>query len=217
MGVVAPVHALVATAVDELERQGVPVFALISQISPIGQLRYVGLDNWKVGRTAAWAIAHACKAPGKVAILVGSHRFRCQEINESGFRSYFREHAPEFTVLEALSTFEASSVSQELTEKLLQEHPDLAALYVAGGGITGVLTALRNSGRAGRLVTVAHDLMDVTRSGLLDHSVTLVISHPLDRIANEILRNMIRASSTPEDARNQTSILPFDIFTPENA
>jgi hypothetical protein len=35
-------------------------------------------------------------------ILVGNHRYRCQEMNESGFRSYFREHAPGFTLLEPL-------------------------------------------------------------------------------------------------------------------
>ena len=216
IGVVAPVHALVAGAIGELEQRGVPVFALISQSSPTGQLRYVGLDNWKVGRTAAWAVAHTCKEAGKVAILVGSHRFRSQEMNESGFRSYFREHDPHFTVLEALSTFETSSVSQEITERLLNEHPDLAGVYVAGGGITGVLSALRNAGRAGEIVVIAHDLMDVTRAALLDHSVTVVLSHPLERLATEIVSNMVRATSNLEDTRSQTSILPFDIFTSEN-
>ena len=216
VGVVAPVHPLIAEAVDELELRGVPVFALISQISPRGQVRYLGLDNWKVGRTAAWAVSHISKTPGKVALLVGSHRFRSQEMNESGFRSYFREHAPAFSVLEAVSTFESSSVSQEITEKMLQEHPDLTALYVAGGGITGVLTALRTARKAGQIVTIAHDLMDVTRSGLLDRSVTVVISHPLEQLANETISSMIRAASSPDDARNQTSILPFHIYTSEN-
>jgi LacI family transcriptional regulator len=181
-----------------------------------GQHRYIGLDNWKVGRTAAWAVAHACKEPGKVAIMVGGHRFRSQEMNESGFRSYFREHDPQFTVLEALSTFETSSVSQEITEKLLTEHPDVAAIYVAGGGITGVLTALRNANKAGSIVVIAHDLMDVTRAGLIDHSVTVVISHPLGRLAGQVISKMVRATSNLEDARNQTEILPFDIFTSEN-
>ena len=97
-----------------------PVFALISQISATGQVHYVGLDNWKVGRTAAWVFEHVCKAPGKLGILVGNHRYRCQEMNESGFRSYFREHAPDFTLLEPLLTFESSAIAQEMTEKLLQ-------------------------------------------------------------------------------------------------
>lgn len=216
IGVVAPVHALVASTINQLERQSVPVFSLISQSSPTGQLRYIGLDNWKVGRTAAWAIAHACKGSGTVAIFVGSHRFRCQEMNESGFRSYFREYGSSFTVLEALSTFETSSVSQEITESLLLKHPDLAAIYVAGGGITGVLNALRNAGKAGKIVVIAHDLIDVTRSALLDHSVTVVLAHPLEKLAQETIANMVRATSNLDDARNQTSILPFDILTSEN-
>jgi len=48
-------------------------------------------------------------------------------MNESGFRSYFREHAPDFTLLEPLLTFESSAIAQEMTEKLLNENPDLSA------------------------------------------------------------------------------------------
>ena len=153
VGVVAAVHPLISQAVDDLKQRGVPVFALISQLSASGSVHYVGLDNWKVGRTSAWAIANICKAPGKLGILVGNHRYRCQEMNESGFRSYFREFAPEFSLLEPLSTYETSAVAQEMTEKLLREHPDLAGLYVAGGGITGAVEALRASGRANEIVT----------------------------------------------------------------
>jgi LacI family transcriptional regulator, galactose operon repressor len=176
IGVVAAVHPLVMQAVADLQNGGKPVFALISQLSATGHVHYVGLDNWKVGRTAAWAIEHICKAPGKLGILVGNHRYRCQEMNESGFRSYFREHAPEFTLLEPLSTFETSAVAQEMTEKLLREHPDLGGLYVAGGGITGAIAALRGSGRAGEIVVVGYELMDVTRAALLDRTLTFVIS-----------------------------------------
>ena len=216
IGVVAAVHPLVSQAMAELQDQGKPVFALISQLGATGQLNYVGLDNWKVGRTAAWAIEHICKAPGKLGILVGNHRYRCQDMNESGFRSYFREHAPEFTLLEPLSTFETRAVAQEMTEKLLSEHPDLVGLYVAGGGISGVIAALRASGRAGKVVVVGYELMDITRSGLLDGALTFVISHPLDRLANEALSRMVRAVNVKSNEGNYTCILPFEIFTREN-
>lgn len=216
VGVVAAVHPLITHAVDELSRRDVPVFALISQLTATPNVHYVGLDNWKVGRTSAWGMAHICNRPGKVGILVGNHRYRCQEMNESGFRSYFREYAPEFTLLEPLSTFETTAVAQEMTEKLLREHPDLAGLYVAGGGITGVVAALRASDLAGRMVTVGYELVDVTRAALLDGVLTMIISHPLPRLAEAAIAGMIKASSAPRDAGNQTTILPFDIFTREN-
>jgi len=216
IGVVAAVHPLVIQAVDALQARNVPVFALISQISATGHVHYVGLDNWKVGRTAAWVFEHVCQAPGKLGILVGNHRYRCQEMNESGFRSYFREHAPGFTLLEPLPTFESSAIAQEMTEKLLTDNPDLSGLYVAGGGITGAIAALRASGRAGSLVVVGYELMDVTREALLDGTLTFVIAHPLARLANEVMAGMVRAVSAPNEGGNVTTILPFDIYTREN-
>jgi LacI family transcriptional regulator len=202
--------------VEVLQARAVPVFALISRLAATRQVHYVGLDNWKVGRTAGWALAHICKGPGKLGILVGNHRYRCQEMNETGFGSYFREHAPDPTLLEPLSTFEATAVAQEMTEKLLRDHPDLSGLYVAGGGITGALAVLRGSGRAGKTVVVGYELMDVTREALLDGTMTLAIAHPLARLADEAIAGMIRAVGAKGEGGSYTSILPFEIYTREN-
>jgi LacI family transcriptional regulator len=216
IGVVAAVHPLVTQAIDGLQRRGVPVFALISQLAATGDVHYVGLDNWKVGRTAAWTIHNVCKAPGKLGILVGNHRYRSQEMNETGFRSYFREYAPEFTLLEPLTTFETSAVAQEMAEKLLREHPDLKGLYVAGGGISGAIAALRASDKAGHIAAVGYQLMDNTRAALLDGVLTLVISQPLARIGDEVVSGMIEALNARSGHRTFTSVLPFDIYTREN-
>jgi LacI family transcriptional regulator len=216
VAVVAAVHPLVSQAVDTLQQNGIPVFALISQLSATGSVSYVGRDNWKAGRTAAWAIANIAKLPGKVGILVGNHRFRCQEMNESGFRSYFREFAPQFTLLEPLSTFETAAVAEEMTERLLTEHPDLTGLFIAGGGISGAIRAIRASGKAGHLVAVGHQLMDTTRDGLLDGTLTMILNDPLALIAQETIAGMIRASQDPSYHGKQTVILPFDIYTREN-
>ncbi|MES2435416.1 MAG: LacI family DNA-binding transcriptional regulator [Pseudomonadota bacterium] len=216
IAVVAAVHPMISETLDALRARNVPIFALISQLSATGQVHYIGLDNWKVGRTAAWAIEKISKAPGKLGILVGNHRYRCQEMNESGFRSYYREYAPEFTLLEPLLTFESSTIAQEMTEKLLREHPDLTGLYVAGGGITGALTALRNSDRAGKIAVVGYQLMEVTRAALLDGSMTLAISHPLKLMAQETVAGMRRACEAGAKTGNWTSIIPFELYTREN-
>lgn len=215
LGVVAAVHPILSQAVDQLQQRGLPVFGLVSQLSATGQVPYIGTDNWKAGRLAAWTIQNVCKSPGKVGILVGNHRYRCQEMNEAGFRSYFREFAPEFTLLEPLSTFESSAVAQEMTEKLLRDVPDLAGLFVAGGGITGVVSALRQTVEPGRIVVVCHQLLEVTRQALLDNYLTLLISYGLEDFAARIMSGMIRAARNPEHG-NLTDIMPFEIYTREN-
>ncbi|OBZ92106.1 transcriptional regulator [Pararhizobium polonicum] len=216
VGVVAAVHPIVSQAVETLQSQGKPVFALISQIAPTGQVHFIGLDGWKVGRTAAWMFEHVCDRPGKLGVLMGNPRYRCQEMNESGFRSYFREYASDFTILEPRSTFESKAVAEEMTENLLKEHPDLQGLYVAGGGISGALAALRSTGNAGKVMLVGYELMDITKQALLDGTMTFVISHPLNRVAEEALSGMVRCVKAKGGDGAYTSVLPFEIYTREN-
>ena len=216
LAVIAAEHPIVSDAIDRLAARGVPVVALDSPLAARTMVGYVGLDSWKVGRTSAWAFENLCKSPGKLGILVGTHRYRCHDLAESGFRSYFREHANDFVLLEPQSTFEADAIARELTEKLLNTHPDLRGLYVCGGGIGGALAALRASGRSGKVVTVGYDLLDTTRAGLLDGSLTLVISHPYGAIARETVGALIRAKENGPTGGAPSVLVPFEIYTREN-
>ena len=54
---------------------------------------YVGTDNWKLGRTAAWFIAQTVHRPGRIALFIGNHRYQCQDIADASFRSYIRVKA----------------------------------------------------------------------------------------------------------------------------
>jgi LacI family transcriptional regulator len=214
IGIVSAAHPTVTEALNQIQAQGVAVFSLIAPLSTTGQVPYIGLDNWKLGRTGAWAFAHLCRTPGKIGMLVGNPRFRNQEISEASFRSYFREYAPEFTLLEPLSTLESADVAQDITEAILSRNPDMVGLYVNGGGVTGAIAALRSTGHAGKVVVIGHDLTTVTRAALLDGSVSMIMSHPLERIARDAIDGMIRACTAP--GGNQTSIAPFEIYTREN-
>ena len=216
IGVVAPEHPIVANTIEQLAGRGIKTFALISQLTARCDVGFVGLDFWKVGRTAGWAIDHLCAGPGKVALLVGNHRFRCQETNESGFRSYFREHASEFQILEAASTFETASIAHEVTEQLLERHPDLVGLYVAGGGVSGAIAALRESKRASQIVAVGLYTTDITRAALLDGTLNFLLSHPMQNFAQETVNSIIRSFDGGAEFSPQSILLPFEVYTSEN-
>ncbi len=216
LGVVATEHPIVAGTIEALAERKIKTFALISQLTARCNVGYIGLDAWKVGRTSGWAFDNICKTPGKIGILVGNHRYRCQETNESGFRSYFREHPRGFELLEACSTFETASIAREVTEHLLEQHPDLTGLYVSGGGISGAIAALREGGRANEIVTVGYDLTEVTRAALLDGTINVLISHPLRTLAHEAIAAMISTFDGGPAFPPQSISLPFEIYTPEN-
>jgi LacI family transcriptional regulator len=211
IGVVAADHP----RIEQAAARGVPAIALISDLTAPLRAGYVGLDNWKVGRTAAWAVAHMARAGGRVAILVGSHRYLCQDVAEMSFRSYMREHAPGFGVMESVTTFEDPGYAYENTLDLIRRTPDLAALWVAGGGIEGVVQAIADADAAERLVTVGRDLTEDTRAGLLDGTIRLVLSHPRRAMAAAAVGAMVAATGGAAPPFQQV-LLPFDLWTAEN-
>ncbi len=216
IAIVAPQHQLVADAIDTVLDKGVPIVSLIGPLTAKGNISFVGLDNWKVGRTAAWAFDKMVRDPGKIGVLVGSHRLRNQEMNESGFRSYFREHNASFTILEPLPTYESAAVAREHVEKLLTDHPDLCGLYISGGGVTGAIAALRAMPKRDDFVAVGYELFDDTRAALIDGTLSMIISHPMERFARETIATLMKAKSGGRDAGAHRVTFGFDIYTPES-
>ena len=214
LAVVSAEHPRIASAIEALSAQGVPTYGLISELTAACGTGFIGLDNWRVGRTAGWAITGLSKRPGRVAILVGNHRYRCQEMNESGFRSYCREHGAAYSLLEPVQTFEDNAIARDVTEHLLRREPDLVGLYVSGGGMAGVLEALRASGRAEHIVTVGHEITDHTRMGLIDHVLSMVLAHPIQQLATDAIAHM--QSDRTAGVGLAKRYLNLEIFGPEN-
>ena len=216
VSLVAAQHPKVADAIDTVTGNGVPVVALIAPLTAHTNVGFVGLDSYMVGRTAAWAFDSMVRNPGEIGLLIGNHRYRNQEMNESGFRSYFREHNTAFTILEPVATFESAAVAREMVEGLFRDHPDLCGLFVSGGGITGALSALREVKKRPNFIAVGYELFDATRDALIDGTLKMVISHPMDRFARAAIETMISAKKSEAGKGAQRVALDFEIYTSEN-
>jgi LacI family transcriptional regulator len=215
LAVVVADHPLVTEAIDQLRAQGVPVFALISDLSAASLAGYAGMDNRRLGRTAAWLLTELANAPGKVVMYVGSPRFHCQELSEISFRSYMREHAPAFELLDTITTLESEDYGEERTHDLLQQHPDLCGFYMGGSGIEGVVRALRTRRAPQRIIGVGNELTSVTRSALLGGQFHAVLSHPLPLLCSELVGRMAEALAQPE-AVVRPVIVPLEIHLPQS-
>lgn len=219
IGMITSDHPQVNHAIADLSADGIPVVTMISDVSAPERAGFVGNDCAKKGRTAAWFIAHLNSKPGEVAVYVGSHRYLAQELCEMGFRSYFREAAPKFQMLETLATMEEPESAYQFTKRLLASQDRWVGLYVAGGGVTGVMRALREdrSPKAQRLVVVAHELTNETRAGLAEGLIKAVLSHPARQLTETLVRTMGDAVLNRADSFPMTqTLLPFEIYTAEN-
>jgi LacI family transcriptional regulator len=216
LAVVTADHPAVTEAIELLTKQhGVPVFALISDLSAPARAGYAGLDNRRVGRSAAWLITQLAHEPGPLAVFIGTHRFLCQELCEMSFRSYVRERAPQFELVDTVVTMESDEHAEEGMRDVLRRHPDLAGFYVGGGGLEGVLKALADRNPAQRLIGVGHDLTGPTREALRGGLLHALLSHPLPALAAGLVEQMAGALDSPSAGLRQV-VPPVDIHTPES-
>ncbi len=217
LAVVAVDHPHVTAAIATLQMAGKPSFALLSDLSAPQRAGYIGLDSRQCGRTAAWAVRRLSKCAGEVGVFVGSHRYLGHELAEISFRSYLREHASQFRVLDSLVNLEDAQLAHEATLELLARHPDLVGIYVAGGGMPGIVRALRIEGAARDIVVVGNELTADNRAALIDGIVDLVIQTPLVKLAETTVSNMLSALAAGEDSSSPRQyLLPMELFTPEN-
>jgi LacI family transcriptional regulator len=216
VAVVSVDHPLVNEAVEALAARGKPVFTLLSDLTTSARAGYFAVESRKAGRTAGWAIARAARKPGKVAVLVGSHRYLSQETTEISFRSYMREVVPEFHVLESLINLDDDRITYEAVVNLVASTPDLSAIYVAGGGREGMIRALQEEKAEARVFVVCNELVPSTRSALIDGTIDLVLATPSAAIAPRLVEAMARACDHKPLQNTGESLFPAEIYLSEN-
>ncbi|MGQ0485092.1 MAG: LacI family DNA-binding transcriptional regulator [Hyphomicrobiales bacterium] len=216
LAVVAVDHPHVNEAIEELSAAGTPVFTLLTDVSAPSRAGYAGIDSRKAGRTSAWAISRLAKGPGPVGVLVGTHRYLGQELAEISFRSYFREHAPEFRLLETVVDLEDDRIAYEATLDILGRNKSLNGIYLAGGGMKGMIDALRDEGTGGRVVAVCNELLPYTRAALIDGIVDLVLNTPLAQLSARVVEAMDHAIGGKNLEGMKQIQLPAELCVREN-
>lgn len=201
--------------VQELKHRNVPVFSLLNDFAQGIRKSYVGLNNMKVGRLAAWLITKTVYEPGKLAIFVGGHRWHGHDLREVGFRSFVREAGPGFSVLETLVNLETRQLTYETTLDLLDRHPDLKGIYVAGGGMEGAIAAIREYHTEPQIALIVNELTAESRAALVDGYATMAIATPLPELCRDLVDMMILSVGQADEGISGQYFLEPRLHLPE--
>lgn len=186
-------HPGVTAAVTDLRDAGIETIALMSDFAQGERLAYVGMNNLKTGRGAAHMLATAARRRGKIAIFVGGHRWHGHDLREAGFRGFFREHVPPFQVLDTLVNLETRQLTYEATLDLLERHPETVGIYVAGGGMEGAISALREVRRPGDVALVVTEVTPASKLAMAEGYVSLIVATPVEDMGRMLVRLMADA------------------------
>lgn len=172
--------ALVRPLADAV-KNGIPVVVIDSPIDWEGKVSYIGTDNYDGGVVGARALAGMLGGKGKVLLMryfEGSGSTMAREI---GFLDTL---AKEFPALEVLSSNQYGGSTTEscyaTAENLLNSYPQVAGIFCACEPTTfGMLRALQDSGKAGKVKVVGFDATEKMLEGLRKgHLDGLVLQNP---------------------------------------
>jgi LacI family transcriptional regulator len=212
----APDHSYVSDAVKVAREKNVFTFSLLSDFAIDARQAYLGLDNRKAGRTAAWAAVHTAQRPGALAIVVGNYGYLAQEMREAGFRSYIRERQPEFTVVDTLIAAESEDDVRHGVERLLTKQPEIVGIYVASGGVEGALEALRRKDRTGKVALVCNELTPVSREAVVERAAAMIIATPVEQLTKQLVAEAVHAVNGRGEELSKPGPIPFELYVSEN-
>ena len=197
IGVIAIDHPTVREAIREVAAAGVPVLTMISDISNVPRIGYVGIDNRAAGRLSGHLLGRFVRPGGaQVALFAGSLSYRGHEEREMGFRHILAEEFPNLDVVELREVKDDAERAYREAKALFSGYQDLAGIYNIGGGTRGIARALEEAGKSGDVVFICHELTEHTRRFLLGGTVDAVIDQnprveardAVDWLANAVMR-----------------------------
>lgn len=207
--------AAVNEAARKMMNAGIPVVTLVTDLADSGRIAYAGMDNRAAGETAAYLIARTLGSEGgKVLATLSSTRFRGEEERLDGFCSALSGRHDKITVVEMSEGFGLAKTTGGQAQQILTDHPDICAVYSAGGGNAAIIEAFDRSVRNCR-VFVAHDLDAENRGLLTGGRIHYVLHHDLRQDVRAVYRHVAGHHLPARAARAALSeiavITPFNL------
>jgi LacI family transcriptional regulator len=204
VGIVALDHPKVREAIRDLGSEQVPILTMVSDISDVPRIGYIGIDNRAAGRLAGHLLGSFIRSGGQqVALFAGSLSYRGHEEREMGFRHILSEEFSDLVIVQLRENLDDMDRSYVETKTLLEASPDLAGIYNIGAGNRGIARALEESGKAADVVFIGHELTEHSRQFLLSGTMNAVIDQNPRLEAREAvtaLTKAVRGQATDRDS-----------------
>jgi ribose transport system substrate-binding protein len=160
--VLAPLHAqAIVPAVEQATAAKIPIVVIDSPIASPLPKATVATNNYKAGSLAGRRLAEVLGGKGNVALFRYMKGHGSTQPRESGFLDALKKY-PNIHVVS--SDIQAGATAEEQTahaKELLAKNDDLQGVFGSNLYATlGMLTALRDAGKAGKIAFVGFDASD---------------------------------------------------------
>ena len=164
----------IAQKINELYDMGIPTITFNTDIAGSRRIAYVGSNYYRCGQTAAGLIHLMTCGQVYVGIVSGNSNVLCHTERIAGFRNSLKE----YTNIHEVAFFENDDddfVSYDKTTQMLNEHPEINAIFFAASGAYGGCKAVLAANRQDNMKIVTFDKIEKTvemiKNGVISASI----------------------------------------------
>lgn len=148
-------------------KKGLTLVLTDTDLPESGRLLCVAADYDSIGRTMAELVMSRIPSCGSILLCAGISEYASHRLIEEGFDAYLRENGHDNLVYKERSNQICSETYRSIFNYV--KRPDVAAACCVSSRTSLMLAqALRESGKAGRLVAVGSDLFEENKQALRD-------------------------------------------------
>lgn len=161
--IINPISApAIVSKINELVDSGICVITVNTDIENSKRLCYIGSNYTKCGETACGMLGLLTSGKANIGILTGSNKVSGHNQRIRGFKDICKKKYPEFKIVGCEETEDDDIKAFEVTNKLLNEHPEIDALFVVAAGVYGVCRAVMSFGLVGKITIISCDSIPTT-------------------------------------------------------
>jgi len=165
----------VRNKINQLVDKGITIITFNSQLEGTDDLCFIGQNHKKGGRTAAGLMCKLLPAGGDIGVIISSYNLSCHKDRLQGFTDKISESNIPIHIVEIEENQDKKDEAFKLTLQYYNQHPSLSGIYITGGGVAGVGSALEMNNKAKRTFLICHDLVPDTltllHNGIVDFAL----------------------------------------------
>lgn len=161
--------------INELIDMGIPAITTNTDIPDSKRIAYVGSNYYKGGCTAGGLMGLITNGQARVGIVTGSSLILCHSQRIKGFLDTIHTRYPGIKIEDIKTNFDDDFKSYKAATDLIQNHPELDALYFTAAGVYGGCRAVIDLHKEKQIKIISFDAVEKTKQLIRDGIIAATI------------------------------------------
>ena len=165
---------ILSRKLQQVSDMGIPIVTTNTDLPGFEHFCYIGNDFYACGKTAANLMDLITHGTCNIGIITGFFNAKSHSDRVDGFRDYIKNR-PGMRIVALEENHDDELESYSLTQSILEQHPEIDALFLVAGGVYGAGRALKPFLKQRTIRAISFDDVPTTKQLVRDGTILATI------------------------------------------